>query len=222
MHWLSLTFFSGVALAALPLAAGAADDDAWFFDDAESRIDRVSEGELHFLGEPPARAVHHHHNILTIDHRSLQDGWVAMRQCHDNLDAVARAQILFRPGNIRNLSVTRQDAIGQAWVEDSSVQLEGVEPGARLCVDAESRVLSIAEDGTVSVRNGPFMRRFLDGYYPMQVSMDVHYPCEALELASVTPPAQEGFDVTAGDCQVGLDALFEGRLHTVLEFAPLP
>jgi hypothetical protein len=107
-------------------------------------------------------------------------------------------------------------------VEESSVQLEQVRPGARLCLDAESLVLRVNEDGSVSVRNGPFMRRFLDGYYPMQVSMDVSYPCDDLALEAVSPTAQEGFEVTREGCQVALDAWFEGELYTEIRFNTLP
>lgn len=211
-----------LGLVASCLAPVQAADDDWFFDDAQSRTDQVNEGQLRFLAEPPERAVHHHHNVLTIDAGSLEDGWVAMRQCHRNLDAVPRAQIVFRPGHIRNLAVTESEAIGNAWVEESSVQLEQVRPGARLCLDAESLVLRVNEDGSVSVRNGPFMRRFLDGYYPMQVSMDVSYPCDDLALETVSPTAQEGFEVSRDGCQVELDAWFEGELYTEIRFNTLP
>jgi hypothetical protein len=208
----------------LALAAGAAraaePETDPFEDDLQARIARVNEGALAFLANPPDKPVHHHHNDLRVDERSLEDGWVRLTQCHENLDAVPRAQVVFRPEHIRSLAVSSASGIEAAWVEGPSVQLKGIGHDARLCLDAETLVLSRNDDGSYSVRNGPFMRRFLDGYYPMQVSMAVHYPCDRLHFAGVLPAAQPGFTVTAGDCRVDLNAWFEGRLNTELRFEP--
>lgn len=191
-----------------------------FEDDLRERVARVSNGALAFLPERPEQPVHHHHNDLALDHASLEHGWARLRQCHENLDAVPRAEVIFRPGHIRRLSLVSSSGIDRVWLEDTSVQLAGVRPGARLCLDAESQVVERNDDGSFTVRNGPFMRRFLDGYYPMRVSMTVRYPCEELVFAGLKPGPQAGFSVTAGGCQVALDAWFEGRLDTEIRFVP--
>ena len=214
-HWsVGLSLFAVVVAA---VAAEDADHD-WFFEDFEERIAEVNEGQLVFLASPPDEPVHYHQNTLILDETSLESGWARLMQCHDHLDAVPRAEVTFREGFLRNLAVTETRNIGRAWVEKSTVQLEGVQPGARLCLRAESRVLSHNDDGSYSVRNGPYMRRFLDGYYPMRVSVEVRYPCDRLKLASLSPPAQKGFQVTQGPCRVYLNAWFEGRLKTELRF----
>lgn len=206
-----------VALAAArPVFAD--DDEAWFLDDFEERIAEVSDGELEFLSSPPKEPVHHHHNTLFLDEATLEDGWARLRQCHDHLDAVPRAEVTFRKGRLRNLVITESRRIGRAWVDGASVQLLDVEPGARLCLSAESRVLSRNADGSYSVRNGPYMRRFLDGYYPMRVSVEVYYPCDRLRMAGHSPPAQRGFSVRRSRCGVQFDAFFQGRLKTELRF----
>ncbi len=208
----------GPILACIPaLAAGAEGDTPWYENDLESRVSRVSDGELEFLAAAPA-GVHEHRNVFTIDAASLADGWVGLEQCHHNLDAVPRAQVVFSEGRIRALEVVRAGNMERAWVEGHTVQLQGVEPGAELCVRAESRALAAEGDGRFTLRNGPFMRRFLDGYYPMVVTMEVHYPCGALELTRVAPPRQEGFRVTSGECAVELSAAFQGQLETELGF----
>jgi len=207
----------GAALAVGAMAATEDEHDG-LFDDFEDRIARVNEGALEFLSEPPAQPVHHHQNILTVDEASLEHGWARLHQCHDHLDAVPRAEVTFREGFVRSLEITESRHIRKAWVEGATVQLESVEQGARLCLKAESRVLSHNEDGSYSIRNGPYMRRFLDGYYPMRVSVEVRYPCTQIRLTSLSPPTQAGFRVTQGPCRVYLDAWFQGRLRTELRF----
>jgi hypothetical protein len=209
---------ASVAVLALGSAPPRASEETSPEDDLTERVARVSEGALRFLPTPPQKAVHHHHNELRLSPQSLEDGWADLEQCHEHLDAVPRVEVVFRPEGIRKLEVTSASRIDRAWIEGPSVQLEGVHPGATLCVRAESRVLSLLEDGSYAVRNGPFMRRFLDGYYPMRVSMSVHYPCGEVQLASVTPLAQPGLSVTTPPCRVDIDAWFEGRLHTEMRF----
>ena len=68
------------------------------------------------------------------------------------------------------------------------------------------------------MHNGPYMRRFLDGYYPMRVTVEVRYQCGRLELAGLSPPRQEGFFVNQTPCGVAFDAWFEGKLRTELRF----
>jgi hypothetical protein len=203
-------------------AAGATEEGIDpFDDDLQARVARVNEGGLRFLATPPDRKVHHHHNEITLDARSIEDGWARLVQCHEHLDAVPRAQVVYRPEHIRHLKVLEARGIESAWVEGPSVQLQGVGSQAHLCVDAESRVLHRNGDGSVSVRNGPFMRRFLDGYYPMRVSLTVHYPCDALRFTGVDPAVQPGFALVQAPCRVDLNAWFEGRLNTELHFLPV-
>jgi hypothetical protein len=178
----------------------------------------VNEGELVFLVAPPAKSVHHHHNWLVLDDGSTLDGWAHMTQCHENLDRVPRAQIVFRDERIRDLTVTEYRNIGRAWVEGPTVQLEDVGPQAWLCLSAESLALVDNGDGTYSLQSGPFMRRFLDGYYPMHVSMQVKLATDKLRPAGVVPADQPGFAVWEGLDEVRFETWFEGRLITEIRF----
>lgn len=177
----------------------------------------VNEGVLHFLERKPERAVHHHQNRIRIDADSLDSGWVELAQCHDNLDAVPRAEITFRAGYVRNLQVVSVTRIERAWAEDASVQLVNVAPGARLCLSAQTRALRPAGNGYYNLSNGPYMRRFLDGYYPMQVTLDIRYPA-SLRLLDIDPPAQPGLQVDTQAGAIRIDALFEGELKTLIQF----
>ena len=162
----------------IPAVAAAKDgpDDDWFDDDLEVRIAKVNGGDLVFLAEPPLEPVHHHHNRVILDPDSLDNGWVTLIQCHRNLDAVPRTQVLYHQTRTRELSILSYQNIEQAWVEGHTVQLADVEHGASICIQARTRMLEFNEDGSFSLRGGPFMRRFLDGYYPMHVSMNIEMP----------------------------------------------
>lgn len=214
-----LTVLLLAAAAHAPAAPTAPDPEAWLAaeDDPVERALAVSEGDLAFLAETPDRPVHHHFNRLEIDAGALRDGWVTMHQCHDGLDAVRRAEILFRPGKVRDLQVTEARNLGRAWIEGASVQLEDVRPGARLCLRGRTRALHALGDGLFELRNGPFMRRFLDGYYPLRLSLEIRYPPE-LQLIDHIPESQPGFRPRLEPQRVSVETWFEGRLNTYFRF----
>ncbi len=207
-----------IACALIPLLlttlTWASDPDELFFKGTAE----VNEGELHFLTTPPERPVHHHHNRITILDSSLEDGWVRLDQCHRNLDAVPSAEVTYRPGRIRNLRVTRAVHIDGAWAEEHSVQLRNVRRGAELCVEAETLALAPNGEASYSLSNGPYMRRFLDGFYPMRVSMTVRLDTDKLRFVESIPEDQPGFTLRQQGNEVGYDTVFEGILTTVLRF----
>lgn len=210
-----------------PLAAKEMSEselEKWFASDElhppSFQTAEVNEGELVFLNQIPATDVHHHQNKLVIDSNSLVNGWVRLQQCHNHLDRVGRAQILFRKNKVKQLKIISSKNIEQVWVEGNSVQLVNIGDNAELCVEAVSRALVANEDGSFSLRNGPFMRRFLDGYYPMHVSMQVSFTGTGLQLASISPISQQGFRIWKNPEQISYEAWFEGRLKTELRFYP--
>lgn len=192
----------------------------WTWDDFDPDTDEVSDGELRFLDQPPVKAVHHHHNGIIIGSSSRVDGWVRLRQCHTQLDEISRAQVLFRAGRVRNIAVVESRNIGRAWVEDHSVQLTDIGKQARLCIDAESLSLVANADGSYSLNSGPFMRRFLDGFYPMRVSSEVELADSGLRFVSIRPTQQPGFSVELSANTIRFDAWFEGRLSTEIRLVP--
>lgn len=183
----------------------------------ESATD-VNEGKLHFLEASPDKPLHHHQNRIRIDSDSLNTGWVSLAQCHDNLDAVPRAQITFREGFVRDLRVDSVSHIEDAWIEGASVQLRNVGHGARLCLSAQTRALRNTGNGYFNLLNGPYMRKFLDGYYPMRVSLDVEYPVQLLKLIDIAPPSQPGLKLEERPGGIRMDAVFEGELMTLIQF----
>lgn len=205
-----LMFLSGSAL--------AADDDAWWRDRPEERALAVNEGNLVFLQQPPAKAVHHHANRVSITRATLQDGWAHLEQCHENLDAVPELQIVFNPERVRKLVIRKVRNVGQAFVKDASVQLRDVGHNALICLSAETQSLLFLESGVYELRSGPFMRRFLDGYYPIHVTFEIDYP-DDIDLLETSPTAQPGVALSLSPRHILLDTWFEGRLTTRFRFA---
>jgi hypothetical protein len=204
----------------IPAIAAAIDDlnDSWFEDDVQVRIAAVNGGDLVFLVEAPSAPVHHHHSRIILDPESLDNGWVTMIQCHSHLDAVPRTQVLYHHTRVQELTILSSKNIGKAWVEGHSVQLTDVEQGASICIQARARTLEFNEDGSFSLRGGPFMRRFLDGCYPMRVSMNIEVPRDYLRFVDTRPQVQDGFDVHETAAGIHVDARFEGKLYTEVRF----
>ena len=179
----------GAAQAALMLSAARAADDEWSVIEQQMELERraleVNEGELQLLDKPPEGASHHHENRLLITGQSLEDGWVTMYQCHSDLDRVAASQIVYKEGRIRNIKVLSSRNIGSVQVEGHTVQMNDIGAESKICISADRKALS-AENGQYHLRLGPFMRRFLDGYYPMRVQVEVCYPTY-LQLVNSRP-----------------------------------
>ena len=214
-----LKLFTASVLAAEELTPDQLEQ--WFRGELKSDEERalaVNEGDLVFLAKPPDKPVHYIQNTLVISKDSPVTGWVSLIQCHDNLDAVAASQIVYRYKRMRSLKVDSFEKIKRAWIEDNSVQLEDVKAGAKLCVRADVGILYSNEDGSVVLKNGPFHRKFLDGYYPMHVSLKIQYPGDLLRYENISPGVQPGFSISQSINTVFVDAWFEGELKIEVEF----
>ena len=203
--------------AAAACVAAETPGDPWAALDQEARTAAVNEGPLRLLTEEAAAGTHVHENRIRIEPQSLGDGWVRLDQCHRDLDPVPAAEVVFRPGHIRNLQVTRSEGIGRAWVLGHSVQMEEVGPDALLCIRAESLALQDLGEGRYRLRTGPYMRRFLDGYYPMHLALQIEHP-PTLRLMAQYPQPHPGFRVTVAEGRVDAETNFEGRLFTCFDF----
>jgi hypothetical protein len=194
----------------------AAEADAWP-DTGTPDVSDVNEGELEFFSaEPAGGPFHHHQNRLTLTTNSLDSGWVAFEQCHDHLDPVPRTEITFREGRVRKLVITHTSGIARAWVDAYSVQLEDVSADARLCLSGELKLVTRLGDGRRILQSGPYMRRFLDGYYPMRVSLGVIHRNLPWRLELISPAPSPGLNIRRSDGELHVEALFAGRL--LLEF----
>lgn len=202
--------------ACLPVLAWAASSEEELFFKS---VSDVNEGKLTFLAKAPDKPIHHHHNHIFISDDSLKTGWVRLEQCHRHLDPVPSMQVVYGKDRSRHIRILRSENIGKAWVHENTVQMEQVEPNALLCVHLESQALRADDEGNFQLANGPYMRRFLDGYYPMRVTMDVTLETPKLRFTDVTPPPQMGFSFRDNGRELAYEALFEGRLKTVIRFS---
>jgi hypothetical protein len=202
------------------LSEGQADISADSFPDEDpfDKIEAVNEGELELLPTPQTNVHYQHENHIEITPASLNDGWIGMRQCHHRLDAVPLLEIVYHPERIRKIEIVSRHNIGSSRVIDSKVELRDIQPNAKLCLKAESRALHRQEDGSFILRNGPYMRRFLDGYYPMRLTVTIDYPQKLLKLKSVSPDSPQRLKHQAKQGKIQWDAWFQGRLFTEFEF----
>jgi hypothetical protein len=206
-------------LALLPCVAFAGDDLLAFPDeDLDERIDAVNEGELEFLDIPPQEPVHHHINRIQIRMNSLKDGWVELHQCHRHLDPVPHLEILYHPQRIRQIELLSSENIGSSQIIGSIIDLKDVRHGASICLRAQTRSLHPLGQGGYQLRNGPYMRRFLDGYYPMHLTLEVKYPAELMQLTALRPLPIDTGQAQLREGSLYWDGWFQGRLFTEIDF----
>jgi hypothetical protein len=196
------------------IAHAAMSEEEMFF----KGVAEVNGGDLKFLADAPAAPIHHHQNQITLTPESLLTGWAKLEQCHYHLDPVPDMQIVYGRDRIRNLNILRSENIGRAWVHENSVQMERVARDATICITAETRALAAEGKHRFTLSNGPYMRRFLDGFYPMRVSMKVRMQAPNLHFSDISPTPQSGFKFTNTGNEIAFEALFEGELRTRISF----
>lgn len=194
------------------------EQEKWFNEDDDFSPDQVNQGELKFLHKPPEKPVLQSTNVLTISQDSIENGWVLLEQCYRHLDPVPDAEVVYQYKSIRGLVVTSRRNIETVLVKGQSVQLGNITPDAELCVRAEVRIFYKNANGTFSLVNGPFHRKFLDGYFPYHVTLIINYPSSLLSLVQTNPGVQPGFNVKNTGDVILIDTYFEGMLNTEITF----
>jgi len=206
----------------IPVMLAAAEpplDESWLDDDSESQALQVNEGQLNFIAPVHDQSILFSDTHLWITSESMQTGWVKMQQCYRHLDTIGRTDVVYAYREMNNLQVTKAEQIAQVRVKPHWVELEDVAKGAELCVQANVRILQRLSDKTYSMQNGPYHRKFFDGYYPYHVSLTVHYSSNEMQLKRVEPEPQDGFYVTEKTGVLSIDSWFEGELRIGLEFS---
>ncbi|GMQ91379.1 MAG: hypothetical protein BMS9Abin11_0687 [Gammaproteobacteria bacterium] len=188
---------------------------------AEAEHPSSTDETLQFLVKPPKRPPHKHSAHITITNNSLKTGWVLNKQCHYNLARVPALEVVFHKGGVRNLRISRADNIKKAWVEGSTVQLVDIGKNAVLCIYSETHTFKFDTlSGTYAWHGGPYMKRFLDGYFTMHLNLAVDYPYNKLRMLSMDPAALKSRAVSV-DGHIRLDTMFVGRLDIHLKFRPV-
>ncbi len=202
----------------IPAILQSAEDMEFPDDNLEEKIAAVNEGELQFITPEPGKPVHWHQNKITISDTGLLDGWIELVQCHEHLDPISAIDIRFNAGKIRNLEILSSRNIETIRINGHIVELAEVKADARFCLKADSLALIRTAPKTLQLQNGPFMRQFLDGFYPMQVTMEVNWPSDKLTLSSYSPDPGESGNVEITENSINWTGFFEGRLFTLFAF----
>ena len=200
---LKLLCLSSACWASLPLAALELSDVA-------------REGELRFLAVRPDPGAYHYQSKVTITPESLTSGVVSLNTCHRALDPNSRIVIQFNPERVQDIRIAEFEGMAEARVEGHKVELRDVKRGASICIDLRSRVLDEQGPNQWRLRAGPLMRRYLDGYLPMQAELQIQWPEGLLRVVSQDPSNQDGAQLQARSDGTNWQLTFAGRLNTHL------
>ncbi len=179
--------------------------------------DVAREGELRFLAERPDPGAYHYASEVQISPESLVSGVVHLSTCHRQLDPNARIVIAFNPERVQDIRIASSEGIEKAWVEGHRVELAQVRRGASVCIDIRSRALEAMGEGRWRLHAGPLMRRYLDGYLPMQAALAFAWPTGLLQVSQTHPVAQPGVRIATSASGAELDLVFAGRMTATVD-----
>ena len=195
----------------------AAELEKWFNSDEELPVKEVSNEKLIFLKEPPTTKTLHSTINLIVNKNSIDEGWTQMSQCYDNLDPIHVTEVLYRRGFIKKLKIKSYTNIANTKVIDNKILLQGVKKNASLCVTANVRNFYQNEDESFSLVNGPYHRKFLDGYFPYHLTLKIQFS-PLLKYSYSVPKRQQGFQIKHAKQLISLNSWFEGKLKTEFRF----
>lgn len=200
------------ASAALALLAALASGPATALD----LSDVVTGNELRFLPVRPDPDAYWYESQVTLDANSLTTGIVQLHTCHHRLDPNHRIVIAFNRERVKDIAVASAQGVGSAEVVDQRVELKDVQRGASVCVRLTSKALDATDTGW-RLHAGPLMRRYLDGYLPMQAKLSFAWPKGLLAVTQTEPVAQPGVLLSQSEAGAALDITFAGRMRATLD-----
>ena len=194
-----------------------AELEKWFNSDDELPTSKVNEGQLNFITTNSKKNIFSSVITIKVDQNSIDEGWTTLTQCYSNLDPVPRTAVVYRKNLIKDLKVLSSKNIKSTKVAENKVFLSHVTKNASLCIGASARNFYQNEDKSFSLVNGPYHRKFLDGYYPYHLKLKIHYSPNLRFLFNL-PKEQPGFLLTHNSNSLLIDTVFEGRLKTEFRF----
>lgn len=194
--------------------------ETWFNNDKLDMPEEaaVQDEVLRFILKTKKKNIPLTEKTYRINADSLKTGWVIIEQCYHNLDPVSQLEVLYEYQEMRKLEVTHQHLVEKLWIEGQSVQMENLSKGAAVCTKAEVKILRHADTQKYLLLAGPFKRKFLDGYYPMQVKLNIHYPAKQLAFDEMFPAPAPGFNVSKTNDSISISSIFTGKLYLALSF----
>jgi hypothetical protein len=174
--------------------------------------DIAQEGQLRFLSSHPDPGSYAYDSRVRIDEESFHSGVVSLQTCHRKLDPIRKIVIAFNPKRLMALEIASAEGVGTVEVKGHRVEMTNVTRGASICINLQSKALDRVDDQTYRLQAGPLMRRYLDGYLPMQANLRFEWPRNSLRLKSTNPAPQEGVRLFSAEGNAELDMIFAGRL----------
>lgn len=193
------------------------DLEKWFNSDDELPTDKINEGTLKFINNSPTKGVFHSTINISIDQNSIEQGWTSLSQCYSNLDPISLTAIVYRKIHIKDIEILSTKNIQKAKISGHKVILNEVSENAEICIKLSSRNFYQNEDKSFSLVNGPYHRRFFDGYFPYHLTLNIQYTPNLNYHYSI-PKKQNGFNVTQNLHALKVNTLFEGKLKTEFRF----
>jgi len=200
-HRRRLRQISVAVLSCLSTAAAALD----FSDIAQ-------EGQLKFLVAHPEPDSYHYTSRVKITAESLDSGIVELSTCHYQLDPIRKIVIAFNPKRLQDLQIRSASGMSSVEVKGHHVVMTDVKRGANICIDLQSKALDKIDEQTYRLQAGPLMRRYFDGYLPMQARLKFEWPADRMRLKQTSPVPQPGVRLTQDTDHAELDIVFAGRL----------
>lgn len=191
--------------------------EKWFNSDDELPTNKVNEGNLKFINNIDSENIFRSTINISIDQESIEQGWTTLSQCYSNLDPISLTAIVFRKKFIKNIEVISSENIRSTKISGPKVILNDVSQNAKICIKLSSRNFYQNEDKSFSLVNGPYHRKFFDGYFPYHLTLNIQYDPNLKYHYSV-PKKQNGFSVKQKPHALKVSALFEGKLNTEFRF----
>lgn len=186
-------------------------EKAWLMDDSNLDAFAISEGELK-MSPKASKKEYWLENHLSVTPTSIQDGWMKFSQCHHQLDPVAKIEVSYNADNTRSLKLKSSQGIENIKVHPHSVELQNVTRGAMVCINGESKTLFNNGKDFV-IKRGPYMRKFLDGYYPMIVEENIFLQGVDAQLIESSPLTIESAQSASKIHEYCYRYAFEGKLQ---------
>lgn len=217
----SLGFTPSYSAAEIEISQDLSDlteaERAWLEDDSTLQAMTTNSGQLNWLTQAQTAGQYGLENDLTLPVSALTDGWILFTQCHNNLDPIHKIEVQYNAQNTRNLTLASSQNIEAVQIDNQgrSAILFGVQKRGRVCISGESKSLEKVGDGYL-VKRGPYMRKFLDGYYPMSLKETINWSQTDLKLNKSNMQSKIGrsYDYSDKSKTLSAEYWFEGRLST--------
>lgn len=184
--------------------------------------DIAREGELRYLASHPEPHTYRYESHVRISPESLKTGLVQLSTCHYQLDPIRKVVIAFNKDRLRTLKVVKAEGIEKVEVDRHLVVLTQVARGASICIDLDSQALDPIDQTSWRLQAGPLMRRYLDGYLPMQADLHVYWTEGLLRIQATDPQPQPGVVITESPRGAQMQLIFAGRFRGSIVLAKQP